>query len=236
VIDIIGSLLAKVGVCLYFNYYEQLGSTPFVKSGDRVTGNYSSLVFALTPLWISVSISAVFRIASGSLFNEPQTQARTNSRFHTLQNVAATGGPLIAFILLRGLQPLVIALQLDNVVRVNWSVVFAPIWMLTFSGIATAIIIIICAPYIHQRSPAALRESSYSLVFIFSIRILLFCTCSMIGVIYFIQRMDFEYHFQSGKNVSVLQVIIPVLILYSLLIVMHPVLSRAIERYDVSHH
>lgn len=233
-LDIIGSLLAKIGICLYLNHYEQIGSNPLRQNARTITGNYSSLVYSLIPLWVSVFFSLILRALCGGFLSEPIQFFFTDSsnRFRMFQNASATISHLSLFALLRGIQPLIIALQLDGVICENWSVVFSPFWMLTFSGIAVALIIIICAPYIHQRSPAALRESSYTLVFIFAVKIILFCTCSMICVIYLVQRLDFEFQFTSGKNISVLQIIIPIVTLYALLIVMHPVLSRAIERYD----
>jgi hypothetical protein len=142
IIDAIGGFFGKFGVFIYIEL-----TSKHIKPASL------TLVKSLIPLFTMVVVSVILKLMSGPprLFGGPLI-GNHSGRWTTFLH------PLLVFSY-RGLQPLLIALQIDGIIFARWSIVFIPLWIMVFGGIGISVILITCAPYVHRTAPLPIRES-----------------------------------------------------------------------------
>lgn len=144
-VDAIGAFAAKIGIFVYLHYRTELNA-------ER--SREISVTACLSPLFFAVSISVALKAYAGP----PGVYAGAIMPSYT-RYLAAFVHPLLVLIF-RGIQPLLIALRIDNIISVKWSLVFIPLWILLFGGIGAAMILMTCSPYVHRAAPSTIRESA----------------------------------------------------------------------------
>ena len=228
-IDGIGQTLCHIGCCVYLSCNAS-NDRNILKSTQEVpmTG-FLSLRYSLLGLWIATSVSLLLQIYLGIVVT---TNYRSNSCRFQMRTIKVF--KTCIFVTLRLVQPLLIALALDRVfVWDNWAIVFSPLWIISFAGIALALLIILCAPYIHANTAVSLRESASSLIFYCAVQMIIYSTCVLIVLIYVVQRLNYEYGYSNGQYTPVLQILLPVVTLYLLLLFYHRILLKAVDSYSV---
>lgn len=131
----------------------------------------SSLTLTLLPTWIMILLSTLFRfmIAKKRLPVEVSTR-------HRAANVMGT----VLYVIFRGLQPLLISLKLDNVIRSSWFSVLSPAIGTAFLGLGSSILLFSVVPCVHQSANRGLRSAAKQLTQLIASCLLWTSACTLV--------------------------------------------------------
>lgn len=198
-------------------------------SNNRVS---SSLTFLLLPLWISLLVSVFIRYCCK---NFPIDS--TDSNRFSISSMESYGTTLV-FVVTRGLQPLLISLKVDKVLDINWFFVLGPLYSLAFIGLSIAILMVSFAPFIHITSSSQLRHQALGLVHVVALQIAIVSLCVIVFLVLLCKRIELSHNLDSSTSNNVDQrspfdILSPLLIMFTLLIITNPLLMAYSQRYQV---
>ena len=209
IIDTSGLCLTRISVIHYLNNH----------TDDAIASSASVI---LIPLWLTTITTIYLRCIH--LFTPNTYEHRYFSSTVIILSFQS---------IFKILQPLLVALQLDGYMNVDWGLIAIPCWVVLFVGLICGSILIHCSSSIHQNSSQNLRYQAVQLMLLCSIQVFVVTMCCLVSVIWLVERLDFEDEVDGGIDISWDQIIIPLICIFIFLILLYPLTIAQSHRYQV---
>lgn len=180
---------------------------------------YGGITVLLLPSWLLIIASTVMRCWIARRRLPPEL----TNRHRTASYISAA-----IYFLVRGLQPILIALKVDDLILGTWFATFSPSFALTFMGIGASILLLSAIPWVHLHANRQLREIARQLTKFIALSLLLVsvcCVCFLINLCPLLQerrRLKEPYH-----------LFIPLLLIYSTFVIGATVFFNLYRDYQV---
>jgi hypothetical protein len=175
----------------------------------------SRAVLVCIPLWLCALCSGYYRCRFS---NESEFSMLVGSAYNFVS---------------RCLQPLLIALQVDEKLKQPWMVVMTPTWTILILCFSGALFLAYCSPIIRFHALERLHSQATLLLLLCCSYLLAISCCGFLFVFWAAERMDFEYNKAAGQRISVLQIVLPMIILQILLAFIQPAISAHSRRFQL---
>ena len=136
-------------------------------------------------------------------------------------------------IVCRGLQPLLIALEIDEHLKQPWMVVFTPTWTILILCFSGALFLAYCAPIIRLHALERLQTQATMLLLMCCVYLLSISCCGFLFVFWGAQRLDFIFGYSTGQRISFVEVLLPMIILQVLLSAIQPAITVQSRRFQL---
>lgn len=222
VCDTLASLCAKIIILIFLSS---------IKAEQQINAAASIVTHAWTvsliPVWILVCISIILRLIP----YYPPASSPVYRKKHIIGMFFST----LAYILYRGVQPLLLSLRMDHIIMNRWSIVFVPSWVLIFFGFACSVLMISLAPFANNFTNSDYRVATRTLLYVLALQITSISVASAFFLVLITQKLDFHENAVNGWNHESFRILSPLLALFTTMIVTYPMLYRAALKYQVCY-
>ena len=123
--------LGEIGVCVYLSANKDLfGLTRLIQ--PIPANSFASLIYALIPYWSLQLLKALVSVMA--IFTRSGILNSYRDHYFACKQYTLGVARITFALLINGVQPLLIACKVDNVLKISWSLVFSPIWFGIFTG------------------------------------------------------------------------------------------------------
>lgn len=217
----------------------------------------NTLTMILLPAWICIILAISIKVYEHYVIL-PRLMTLNRLRQEYASPAWSSPFVLIMFTLIRGIQPLLISCQLDHSLERSWSVILSPLWIITFLGLAVALLLVSFLPYMnpHQSYVSSpLKVAGHKVGYLLAIQIALCSIWLFWSVLVIAERLDYHKNSESdststtdggsseggpddnkGKDYSVTTIMTPIILIWITLVSTSPMLYSFTRAFEVQQY
>jgi hypothetical protein len=223
-VDQCGSLLGSISLSIFLEMFYY----------DYFVNNVSFLFIFLLPLWLSIIISTSIRIVSLVMNRKEMMTCSHLNKSIRPSSLSFSVLNMVAQLLIRGLQPVLIVLRVSDFISQDWGAVFCPLWLMVFMGISLGTIPIACVRSLHIEGSVDLREQASRLVYMVATHVILLDIAVLISLMWLSRsRGDIYLDLSDSANLPALHVFSPIIAVFAFFALLHPTLLEYVNSYQV---
>ena len=196
-IDQCGIFFGGIFVCNSLQLYSHNSSDSQTPHDPNNSMNYSlvndkysnDLFIPLLPLWISIIASTLLRLGTLVMMGD-----RMKNSFVLNSSLRPSGylfslSNMIFQLVIRGVLPALVVRRLSGGIA-DWSIVFTPLWVLLFGGVALGVLLILRAPLIFMGDVSDLQQQVVRVVYMVAAHVIVVDMCVFISLIWLTERLE----------------------------------------------